>query len=405
MISKGLLLRLFDAAYMQRWNDRLRPVQMYELDKQAHKMVVAFYLGKFEERTEGFDWVEVIEGGFFEYLQRVVLTDLKPPVYYKIRADKAKYKELNEYVYASLSSLLSPLGHGFDERFRSYFQDHSGASANINRRILSAAHFYASDWEFRMLERANPDGYDMQSIRADLDKQKSLYRGLAGMEHLERERRYRDFIGLCGELRFQVRWSNIHRIPMTSVLGHMLFVAMLSYLFSLEAEVCRVGSVNNYFTGLFHDLPEALTRDIILPVKRAVSGLRGLIKDIEKEYMDREVYGLLPPEWCDEMRLYVEDEFSNSTLVRGERKEITPRELLGRYNKDRYSPRAGQLVRAADRLAAFVEGGQALQKGSQRQELFDACAGIAAGYKEVSIGTLDLGSTYAVFGREQRRQR
>jgi putative hydrolase of HD superfamily len=77
----------------------------------------------------------------------------------------------------------------------------------------------------------------------------------------------RNFIDLCGQLRFQLRWSYLHRIPKTSVLGHMLIVAVLSYLFSLEIGACRKRCYNNYFTGLFHDLPEVLTRDIVHPVK------------------------------------------------------------------------------------------------------------------------------------------
>ena len=78
MIRKALLLKIFDAAYMQRWNDKVRPVEMIELDKQAHKMIIAYFLGKFEENTKGFIWIEIIEGGIFELLQRLVITDLKP---------------------------------------------------------------------------------------------------------------------------------------------------------------------------------------------------------------------------------------------------------------------------------------------------------------------------------------
>jgi len=54
MIRKALLLKIFDAAYMQRWNDKVRPVELIELDKQAHKMIVGYFLGKFEEATHGF---------------------------------------------------------------------------------------------------------------------------------------------------------------------------------------------------------------------------------------------------------------------------------------------------------------------------------------------------------------
>lgn len=83
MIRKALLLKIFDAAYMQRWNDKIRPIELIELDKQAHKMVVAYFLGKFEEGNDEFHWIDIIEGGIFELLQRLVITDLKPPFFMK----------------------------------------------------------------------------------------------------------------------------------------------------------------------------------------------------------------------------------------------------------------------------------------------------------------------------------
>ena len=117
MISKALLLKIFDAAYMQRWNDKIRPVDLIELDKQAHKMVIAYFLGKFEEEEENLSWIEIIEGGIFELLQRIVITDLKPPIFYKIREDPDKYRKLNEWVYSDLEPHILPLGSPFCERF------------------------------------------------------------------------------------------------------------------------------------------------------------------------------------------------------------------------------------------------------------------------------------------------
>lgn len=49
MIRKPLLLKIYEMANMQRWNDKIRPVELRELDKQAHKMIIAYVLGKFEE--------------------------------------------------------------------------------------------------------------------------------------------------------------------------------------------------------------------------------------------------------------------------------------------------------------------------------------------------------------------
>ena len=65
MIRKAFLTEIFKAANMRRWNDKICPVELRELDKQAHKMVIAYVLGKFEEQGEDFDWMQVIEGGNF----------------------------------------------------------------------------------------------------------------------------------------------------------------------------------------------------------------------------------------------------------------------------------------------------------------------------------------------------
>ena len=49
MIRKGLIEKLFEAASIQRWNDHVRPVELTELDKQAHKIVIAFVVPRYSE--------------------------------------------------------------------------------------------------------------------------------------------------------------------------------------------------------------------------------------------------------------------------------------------------------------------------------------------------------------------
>jgi len=394
MIRKALILKVFDAAYMQRWNDKVRPVELVELDKQAHKMVTAFFLGKFEEETRGFSWTEVIEGGIFELLQRLVITDLKPPIFYKIKEDRGKYKKLNEWVYKEIEPIISPLGKDFCRRFKEYFNNSRG---NINKKILSASHFYATKWEFDIIERANPDGYEIASIKQDLQKKQGHYSDLKGMVQLKEETRYRDFLDLCGQLRFQARWANLHRIPKTSVIGHSLFVAVLSYLFSLEVGACDRRSINNYFTGLFHDLPEVLTRDIISPVKRSVEGLSELIKQYEKEQMEKEVYGLIPKEWHRDVRMFTEKEFDSIITFRGRRKKVGSEEINGRYNADRYNPRDGELVKAADSLAAFIEAYVAIRNGSYSREFQEAKLSFRDTYGRSTIAGINFGEIYADF--------
>ncbi len=76
MITKDLILRIFSAANILRWNDHIRPFDFIELDKHAHKMIIAYIVAKFEEEDgETVDWTNLIEGGIFECFQRIMLTD------------------------------------------------------------------------------------------------------------------------------------------------------------------------------------------------------------------------------------------------------------------------------------------------------------------------------------------
>ncbi len=394
MVRKGLLLKIYDAAFMQRWNDKIRPVELRELDKQAHKMIIAYVLGKFEEENPDFNWMEVIEGGFFEFLQRIILTDLKPQVFHRIKEDQSKYRQLNDWVYAQLNPIISPLGEEFNARFTTYFRD---PAENVNKRILSAAHFYATKWEFDIIERANPRGYEIEKIRHELETRQERYYDLKGTQQLTLYSRLRNFADLCGQLRFQIRWSHLHRVPKTSVLGHMFIVALLSYLFSLEIGASSKRCYNNYYTGLFHDLPEVLTRDIVHPVKKSVGGLDDLIKEYEKDRMEEEVYSLIPKTWHEEMKMFTEIEFMSVITVNGKIEKKKSDEISRSFNLDQYNPRDGEIVEAVDHLAAFLEAYIAMAHGLKAKDFEMTKTNLKQHYLDKTIAGLRWGEIYADF--------
>ena len=363
---------------MQRWNDQIRTVDLTELDKQAHKMIIAYCLGKCEEdnQTEGFDWIEIIEAGIFEFFQRIVITDLKPPLFHRIKNNEAQYKKLNQWVYGKLSPVIDSLGKDFCERFKNYLHD---PERNVNRRIISAAHFYATKWEFDIIEHANPNGYAIEEIREDIRTKQEKYKDLGSMQKLLDSQDLKDFVNICGQLRFQIRWSHLHRVPKTSVLGHMLIVAMLAYLFSLEVKADSKRSINNYFTGLFHDLPEVLTRDVINPVKRAVEGIADLIKEYERTEMEAKIYKLIPKAWHQAMQMFTDNEFTNVIGINGIRE------------------RDGELIKGIDELAAFIEAYLSLKNGIQSEDLKSAVAKLRKEYQSKTICGVGFGQIYSDF--------
>ncbi len=52
MVPLRIVERVFDAADIQRWNDYVRPMDLTELDKQAHKAMIAFLLARFEKEEQ-----------------------------------------------------------------------------------------------------------------------------------------------------------------------------------------------------------------------------------------------------------------------------------------------------------------------------------------------------------------
>ncbi|MGE4263049.1 MAG: HD domain-containing protein [Desulfovibrio sp.] len=388
VIRKSLLQLVFSGAFMKRWNDRLRPMELMEVDKQAHKMIVAWML--LSRVTAGMGQAErlalaeeTIEGSIFSYFYRLVITDIKPPVFYKIKANREDYQKLTQWVLPQLKPRLAPLGQEFWERMTEALMEPE--EKTLSRRILMAAHLYASYSEFRVLRPMNPHDEEMPEIEesfitrlADLSDIPGVADLLAGNNEFSR------FAARAGQLRYQKRWSQTPRVPETTVLGHMFLVAMYAWFFSVEAGACQARRQNNFFTGLFHDLPELLTRDIISPVKSADASIGELIKQYETQELERKILGPLKSGGCEDLAerlsyllgLEVGSEFIATVREEGpdgvQICNVTEAELRGAKNRDELDPKDGPLLKMCDRLAAFIEADTALRNGINNEQLHQA---------------------------------
>ncbi len=395
---ENIIERFSKAASMQRWNDHIRPVEFTELDKQAHKMVIAYVIARFEEDRMGsgsVDWIALIEGGIFEFLHRTVLTDIKPPVFHRMMKEKGY--ELNKHVFEKLENDMEGLDENFQKRFKEYYLKQPNT---LERRILRAAHYLATQWEFKIIYHTAPFIYGIDKTKENIENQIEDHYDLIGVQKILLGKKSFGFIDLCGQLRFQKRWAHIPRIPETSVLGHMFIVAATSYLCTLEmgVEACPKRFYNNFYAGLFHDLPEVLTKDIISPVKGSVEGLKEIIKDYEDYQMKEELLPLLPRPWHDDMKYFSEAEFENKIIVEEKVKMgISYLELNKKYNDNEFSPLDGKLLHAVDRLAAFIEAKLSINHGIKSVELDEAAQNIYSDYNGQKISGIDFGRIFNYF--------
>jgi len=410
-IRKGILQLIFSGSFMKRWNDKMRPMELVEVDKQAHKMIAALVLFNLnssglsrEEATEL--GTEIVRGGIFEYLYRLIITDIKPPVFYKIKANPAHYEQLTRWVLDQLQPRVQPLGEDFCRDMENYFlhteDDHPG------KRILQAAHVYASSREFDLIKNVNPADGELKEIEDTFRSQLREYSDLAGMRDLIAgpNTELGRFVHVCGQLRFQKRWSQTPRIPETSVLGHMFIVACYAYFFSLCLGACPRRAQNNFFAGLLHDVPELLTRDIISPVKQSVMRIGDLIKEYENAELERRIFrplrdgGYIPLERRIKYLLGMEvgSEFNASIIKDGEASCVTLELLQRDFNSDQFDPKDGEMLKVCDNLAAFIEAYTATRNGITNEQLQQAQWRIRSKYQQASLlDGLHIGALLADF--------
>ncbi len=380
-----MLRQIFSGSSMLRWNDKLRPCPLAEIDKQAHKMIVAALLlsraSREQTRAQNLVLAEtVIEGALFDYLFRTVTTDIKPPIFYRLKANEEQYARLVDYVLRELEPVISPMA-SFWERFKAWHADREKNTPA--RRLLSAAHQYASHWEYKLIQPLNIFDPEMESIGRDFDARlHDLSLDVPGMSDiLDHTTPLARFAGFCGQLRFQVRWTRIPRIPQTDVLGHMFFVGAMSYLYSLTFGACRARRVNNFFCGLFHDLPELLTRDIISPVKKSSEAIASLIRECECEELSRRIFEPLDDagetQFTTALRYWLGMDSGSEFDERIIRDDTAVRlatfdELHAACNRDELNPLDGQVVKVCDMLSAFLEAEDSVRNGISSSYLVSA---------------------------------
>ncbi|TQR27820.1 hydrolase [Campylobacter sp. MIT 97-5078] len=371
MIGIKLIEHIFKAASISRWNDYPRMANLVELDKQAHKFIIAYFIAKMEKNV---DMRRIIEAGIFEFLSRVVVTDIRPDVYREIV--KQKKDEVNAWVLSKLEPMIEGLEEGkFLKRFEHYLRSDEYEKEKL---ILRAASYFATKWEFNIIYQTSQFLSDIEEIKSKVEEELEDYYELIGARKIALNQKIAKIIDLSGRLRFQKRWAQTPRIPETAVLGHMLVVAILSYFYSLEIKACDTRLEYNFYCALFHDLPESLTRDIISPVKYGIEGLHTLIGEYEMKLIDERILPFVPIEFRaefayilgirkDENGVFIKNEFENRSFKNNQVGVCSG--SLDSLNSNEYKAIDGKALKYCDKLAAFIEAGLSISYGVKSKEL------------------------------------
>ena len=375
MDSSRLILKMFEAFSIERWNDLIRPFDLVEMDKAAEKMVLAYIIGKYEEAAGNkINWEWMINASLFDLFKKIALCDIKAPVQDLIKAEYPdEFLRLNEWVLNQYKRFID------DKEFFSQFTIYIGQKAKsipipekdlLTSRVYAAAHRYSTMRELQMIKPVN-ESVRYEKIEKEINASLAKYSELRGLQLLLTKQRPFEFLLKIEQLRFQRRWNQTPRVPKTSVLGHCYFVAAITALLQKEcgSKLCQKRVYNNFFSALFHDLPEAVTRDIISPVKQATDALPQIVKSIEDEIVGRELVPLMEDFYSAELMYWTSDEFENRVLIDGKKQAASFDDLNQRYNSAEFSPVDGKLVRLADHLSALLEADISIKHGITSEHL------------------------------------
>lgn len=384
MISAKLIEHIFKAASISRWNDYPKMTNLVELDKQAHKFIIAYFIAKLEKDV---DINYIIEAGIFEFLSRVVVTDIRPDVFHHIQ--KTKREQVNTWIVSELEELCIKIDDGkFFTRLKDYLLS-DDKTHEKEKLILKAASYLSTRWEFSIVYQTSQFLSDIDELKRKVEEELEDYYELIGVRKIAMNQKLARLVDLSGRLRFQKRWAQTPRIPETAVLGHMLVVAILSYFYSLEVKACDKRLENNFFCALFHDLPESLTRDIISPVKYGIKGLNEIINEYEIRLIDEQILPYVPNSYKYEFSYIlgirqnnekiIKDEFENRTF---ENKILPFDGTLENVNENKFNAIDGKALKYCDKLAAYIEAGISISYGVKSKELIEGFKGMYENFKQ-----------------------
>lgn len=385
MIKAELIEYIFKAASISRWNDYPRMTNLVELDKQAHKFIIAYFIAKMEKDV---DINYLIEAGIFDFFSRVAVTDIRPDVFHQIQINKSK--EINSWVLEKLKPLIYDIDEG---KFFQRFKKHSQNSHKKENLILKAASYLATKWEFQLVYQTSKFLNGIDEVKQKIDEEmEDYYYELIGVQKIAMNQKLAKIIDLSGRLRFQKRWAQTPRIPETAVLGHMLVVAIFSYFYSLKIKACSKRIEFNFYCALFHDLPESLTRDIISPVKHGIVGLDNIISEYELRLIDEQILPFVPSKIRDEFSYIlgvrkdgqkrIKNEFENRIC------EYYPQTYdgnLDEVNEDKFRTIDGKALKYCDKFSAFLEAGMSISYGVKSKELVQGFSQSYKFFKEKQI--------------------
>ncbi len=292
-----LIRLLFNWITIERRNNYPRIEKFVETEHLSlllHYITVLYYLVDFKKVNLLKIYIFIFWKAYFTF----IYSDITSYVKNEIKNRNLKiYKKLEFLVYKFLYSFQLPNDIKEDIRrvYKTKFLNDS------EERLLKLAKFLTVKKEIEINGKMYFNVY-----RATINNINNQLNRLAGFSIDSKKVSFiNSYIDQVKRLKFSYRWNRLKKIYKISVLSHLYIVFGISYLLWKFKKLTDIQLLEVLLRSIFHDIPEALTGDIVAPTKKAVDWLEDLINNIEKDLVDEKLLGIFSDDLKKEIWEYM----------------------------------------------------------------------------------------------------
>ncbi|MEA1883019.1 MAG: YfbR-like 5'-deoxynucleotidase [Thermotogota bacterium] len=356
---------------INRWNTTPHIELITEASNSGFSLHVALLLA----------YVSGQQVDYEKLIKRIVLKDLPKAILSDISLQTKNYikdtsLELwNKTFKSAMEEVLREVPEDWREDFK--YKIVRAKDDSVEGLIIDFSDTYAAYSECEVNARVYPEYYKkpLQELREKLNSYKAHNFIAALLDRSE----YKDYLLKVRTLINAVRWNQTNRNIKTTVAGHTFFVTFISTLLSYISETlngtCKDSS-ELLLKSAYHDVPEAMTGDIISPTKRRIPGFEATITKVEEQMVEEFLLSLIQGKGKEQLKGYMLHPFEGET---------------------------GSLVRASDLLGSMFECQMEMMSGNANPLFKKAYREINFEIKNMNLSEVDyllkwgVDSEYAQF--------
>ncbi len=303
MVWNILRLMLTRGLTMKRWNNFPRIEDVSHLDNVWFVVHVALFLAYLEEKSGNkIDREFLVKRIIFNSFSRLILSDINSGTRdYILKVDDSIFDKLEKKAFDYILWFDWPEYLKIDIR-KTIFDN----TKTLELSIIDASKKYAWFMECSVNSKVFSDMYDvpLNQIRHDLEEKRKT---LKSLDLLWNNENYKKYLTHIRRLSHSMRWNQQNRIYPISVMSHLVVITFISYI------IWMIENNNgwNYdiqdliLRTIYHDIPEAITGDIITPTKKAVEWFEQVLEQVEIQMMDDYIFSYVDENYKAEVSWYM----------------------------------------------------------------------------------------------------